>query len=359
MDRPAQRPPPLDRRHHGRPGDRHEPPALLRSRDGPRRSTRARRASEPRPGAYSPALGRTLAEKILLAHPASTIAPGDVVMVRCDVVMTNDISGPIAFRTMREMGVDRVFDPARVVLIPDHFVPAKDARSAELQRRAEATGPTSRASSSTGRGAAASSTRCCSRTAGWCRARWWRAATRTPARTARSERSAPGSARPTSRAAWPSASSGRSCPARSRSSSRGTKSRWVSGKDLILAVLAEIGVNGGTGQRAGVRRRRRRGADHRRAAGRRQHGGRGGLGDGHLPGRRHHRGLPRGPHRHAVDRRAHRPGRRARRHGAHRPRRAAAARGAAALAGQRGAAGRRRSARASTRSTSATARTGR
>ena len=55
-------------------------------------------------------------------------------MVRCDVVMTNDISGPIAFRTMREMGVDRVFDPARVVLIPDHFVPAKDARSAELQQ---------------------------------------------------------------------------------------------------------------------------------------------------------------------------------------------------------------------------------
>ena len=80
-------------------------------------------------------MGHTLAEKILLSRSeADSLAPGDVVMVRCDVVMTNDISGPIAFRTMREMGVEKVFDPAKVVLIPDHFVPAKDVRSAELQK---------------------------------------------------------------------------------------------------------------------------------------------------------------------------------------------------------------------------------
>ena len=80
-------------------------------------------------------MGHTLAEKILLSRSeADSLAPGDVVMVRCDVVMTNDISGPIAFRTMREMGVEKVFDPAKVVLIPDHFVPAKDGRSAELQK---------------------------------------------------------------------------------------------------------------------------------------------------------------------------------------------------------------------------------
>jgi 3-isopropylmalate/(R)-2-methylmalate dehydratase large subunit len=56
-------------------------------------------------------------------------------MVRCDVVMANDVSGPIAFRAMEKMGVRRVFDPARVVMVADHFAPAKDARSAELQRR--------------------------------------------------------------------------------------------------------------------------------------------------------------------------------------------------------------------------------
>jgi 3-isopropylmalate/(R)-2-methylmalate dehydratase large subunit len=77
----------------------------------------------------------TLTEKILLAHAeADDLAPGDIVMVRCDVVMANDISGPIAFRTMVEMGRPKVFDPAKVVVIADHFVPAKDVRSAELQK---------------------------------------------------------------------------------------------------------------------------------------------------------------------------------------------------------------------------------
>src|SRR5581483_2346908 len=55
-------------------------------------------------------------------------------MVRCDVVMTNDISGPMAFRAMERMGATKVFDPEKVVLVPDHFVPAKDTRSAELQK---------------------------------------------------------------------------------------------------------------------------------------------------------------------------------------------------------------------------------
>ena len=56
----------------------------------------------------------TLAEKILLAHiDADDVAPGDVVMVRCDVVMANDVSGPVAFRQMEKMGVDHVFDPSQ------------------------------------------------------------------------------------------------------------------------------------------------------------------------------------------------------------------------------------------------------
>ena len=78
----------------------------------------------------------TLAEKILLAHcDADDVRPGEVVSVRCDVVMANDVSGPVAFRAMERMGATRVFDPSRVVMVADHFVPAKDARSAELQAR--------------------------------------------------------------------------------------------------------------------------------------------------------------------------------------------------------------------------------
>src|SRR5256885_10629722 len=80
-------------------------------------------------------MAHTLAEKILLSHcDADDVVPGDLVMVRCDVVLTNDISGPMAFRAMKKMGVEKVFDPAKVVVVPDHFIPAKDARSAELQK---------------------------------------------------------------------------------------------------------------------------------------------------------------------------------------------------------------------------------
>jgi 3-isopropylmalate/(R)-2-methylmalate dehydratase large subunit len=56
-------------------------------------------------------------------------------MVRCDVVMANDVSGPVAFRALEKMGATGVFDPAKIVMVADHFMPAKDARSAELQKR--------------------------------------------------------------------------------------------------------------------------------------------------------------------------------------------------------------------------------
>ena len=79
-------------------------------------------------------MGKTLAEKILLAHAeADDLSPGDFAMVRCDVVMANDLGGPLAARELARMG-DRVFDPEKIVLVADHFMPAKDTRSAELQK---------------------------------------------------------------------------------------------------------------------------------------------------------------------------------------------------------------------------------
>lgn len=78
-------------------------------------------------------MGLTLAEKILLAHTdADEIAPGDFVMVRCDVVMANDLGGPHAARELVKMGIDRVFDPSKIVIVADHLMPAKDIRAAEL-----------------------------------------------------------------------------------------------------------------------------------------------------------------------------------------------------------------------------------
>lgn len=78
----------------------------------------------------------TLIEKIILAHAdVDDVHPGDVVVLRCDVVLTNDISGPMAIKTLEKMGVAKVFDPAKVVVVPDHFIPAKDERSAGLQKR--------------------------------------------------------------------------------------------------------------------------------------------------------------------------------------------------------------------------------
>jgi 3-isopropylmalate/(R)-2-methylmalate dehydratase large subunit len=80
-------------------------------------------------------VGYTLTEKIVLDHAdVDDVKPGDVVMLRCDVVLANDISGPMAIKTLERMGVSRVFDPTKIVVIPDHFIPAKDARSAELQK---------------------------------------------------------------------------------------------------------------------------------------------------------------------------------------------------------------------------------
>ena len=81
-------------------------------------------------------MGYTLSEKILLAHvDADHVEPGQIVMVRCDLVFANDVSGPVAFRAMEKMGATEVFDPAKIVMVADHFAPAKDERSAILQQR--------------------------------------------------------------------------------------------------------------------------------------------------------------------------------------------------------------------------------
>lgn len=77
----------------------------------------------------------TITEKILAAHAdLERVEPGQLVSVRVDLVLANDITAPMAIQEFRRIGVGRVFDPERVVLVPDHFVPNKDIKSAEQAR---------------------------------------------------------------------------------------------------------------------------------------------------------------------------------------------------------------------------------
>ncbi len=74
----------------------------------------------------------TLAEKILAAHCGiKEVRPGEFINVKVDLILANDITAPIAITEFRRLGIDKVFDPKRIVMVPDHFVPNKDIASAE------------------------------------------------------------------------------------------------------------------------------------------------------------------------------------------------------------------------------------
>ena len=74
----------------------------------------------------------TLAEKILSEHTnRKKVIPGEFITARVDLILANDITAPIAIREFRQLGLERVFDPKKIVFVPDHFTPAKDIASAE------------------------------------------------------------------------------------------------------------------------------------------------------------------------------------------------------------------------------------
>jgi 3-isopropylmalate/(R)-2-methylmalate dehydratase large subunit len=73
-----------------------------------------------------------IAEKILAAHSGKKVVmPGEFINPRVDMVLSNDITAPIAIREFRRIGVKKVFDPKKIVMVADHFVPNKDILSAE------------------------------------------------------------------------------------------------------------------------------------------------------------------------------------------------------------------------------------
>src|SRR3954468_11215935 len=191
-------------------------------------------------------MGYTLSEKILLAHgDVDHVEPGQILMVRCDVVMANDVSGPVAFRAMEKMGATEVFDPSKIVMVADHFAPAKDERSAILQQRLK---EWSRRFGVTfydqGRGGTEHAVLV---EDGWV----------TPGSVI-----AGGDSHTCTHGALGAFATGlgstdiahclvfgtfwQAVPGTIQVYVTGTKGRFVSGKDVILAVLAEIGAGGGT-----------------------------------------------------------------------------------------------------------------
>lgn len=73
-----------------------------------------------------------MAEKILAAHAGlDEVVPGQLIECDLDLILSNDVTAPIAIKEFRKIGLDKVFDPTKIALVPDHYVPAKDIKSAE------------------------------------------------------------------------------------------------------------------------------------------------------------------------------------------------------------------------------------
>ena len=74
----------------------------------------------------------TIAEKILAAHAdLEQVSPGELIQVDVDMALGNDITAPIAIKIVKETGIDTIFDKAKIALVADHFTPNKDIKSAE------------------------------------------------------------------------------------------------------------------------------------------------------------------------------------------------------------------------------------
>ena len=77
----------------------------------------------------------TVAEKILAAHAGlDEVVPGQLIECNLDIVHANDVTAPIAIDVCRKIS-DKVFDPKKVVLVPDHYTPNKDIKSAEQAKK--------------------------------------------------------------------------------------------------------------------------------------------------------------------------------------------------------------------------------
>lgn len=77
-------------------------------------------------------MGMTMSEKILADHAnVKNVYPGEIITVKIDLVLGNEISTPMAIKDFNRLKKQEIFDEDKIVIIPDHFVPNKDIEAAE------------------------------------------------------------------------------------------------------------------------------------------------------------------------------------------------------------------------------------
>jgi 3-isopropylmalate dehydratase, large subunit len=77
-------------------------------------------------------MGMTMTQKILAAHAGlDSVVAGQLINAKLDMVLANDITGPVSINEFEGAGFDKVFDKSRISLVMDHFAPNKDIKSAE------------------------------------------------------------------------------------------------------------------------------------------------------------------------------------------------------------------------------------
>lgn len=78
---------------------------------------------------------QTISQKIFARHAGKKeVKVGELVFAKVDRILGTDVTVPLSVEVFRRMGAKRVFDPEKIVLVNDHFVPAKDLKAAELSK---------------------------------------------------------------------------------------------------------------------------------------------------------------------------------------------------------------------------------
>ena len=81
-------------------------------------------------------MGMTMTQKILAAHAGlESVNPGQLISAKLDIVLGNDITTPVAVNEFNKAGFDSVFDKDRIAIVLDHFVPNKDIKAAEQSKQ--------------------------------------------------------------------------------------------------------------------------------------------------------------------------------------------------------------------------------
>ena len=83
------------------------------------------------------ARGKTIAEKILALHSGREVSASEIVLAQVDLLMGHDWNTHLTIQVLKDMGVEKVFDPGKVVLVLDHAVPSPNEKVSEMQRVTE------------------------------------------------------------------------------------------------------------------------------------------------------------------------------------------------------------------------------